>query len=468
MTATAALPAADYRMHSSILREYDIRGVVGETLFEDDAYLIGRGFASELTEQLGRPPVLAVARDGRLSSPAICDALVRGLVASGAQVQLVGVGPTPMLYFSVYHLHADGGIMVTGSHNPPTHNGFKMMAGKASFFGEQIVQLGNRIAAQQFVSAQGNAQEKTVSNNYVQKLAEALPASGRTLKVAWDPGNGAAGEIIDALTPHLAGTHIAINTAIDGRFPAHHPDPSVQENMRQLAALVTENGCDIGLAFDGDADRLGAVDNKGRMIAPDQLLMLLAREVLSQQKGTIIADVKTSQAFFDDVATHGGRPMMYKTGHSHIKAKMKEVGALFAGEASGHLFYADRYYGFDDGIYAGLRLMGALAQSNTTLSDLVDGLPQILSTPEIRLPCPDDRKFEVVREVKERLAAEGADFTDIDGVRVRSGGGWWLIRASNTQGVINARCEATSPSELATLTETLRTQLALSGLSLEL
>lgn len=469
MPAASQPSSKPHMLHPSILREYDIRGIVGETLFEADAYAIGRAFASELTEQLGRAPIVCVARDGRLSSPALSAALIQGFTDSGAQVWDAGTGPTPMLYFAAYHLQSDGGIMVTGSHNPPTHNGFKCMRGRSAFFGEEIKKLGMRIAAGNFLAGHGTVTQRPCHEAYVTTLKEGLQAaSPRPLSIAWDPGNGAAGEVVEALIAQLPGTHHAINTEIDGHFPNHHPDPSVPKNLQQLIKLVTAEGCDVGLAFDGDGDRLGVVDNAGRIVSPDHLLMLLARDVLSQQKGTIIADVKTSQTFFDDVKAHGGDALMYKTGHSHIKAKMKEIGALFAGEASGHIFFADRYFGFDDGIYAAIRLLGAIQRSTTPLANLVDALPSAFSTPEIRLECPDDRKFIVVEEVKARLQQAGADFSDIDGVRVQTADGWWLIRASNTQAVINARCEAATQAQLDRLIEALSQQLEQSGLRLVL
>lgn len=466
MSATAPFHAQPHRFHPSILREYDIRGVVGETLSEADAYYVGRGFASALIQSGIESPVVAVARDGRLSSPALLDALKEGLKASGVRVIDCGLGPTPMLYFSVHHLKADGGIMVTGSHNPPTHNGFKMMKGKASFFGADIQALGEAVHREALHAGSGSESSQSVHADYTVALLNEIQ-SLPSVTAAWDAGNGAAGEVVEAICAKLSSQH-TLFTTIDGNFPNHHPDPSVPENLRDVMDCVIKNNLQIGLAFDGDGDRLGVVDDKGRMVASDHLLMLLARDVLAQQKGTIIADVKTSQLFFDDVTAHGGEALMWKTGHSHIKSKMKEVGALFAGEASGHLFFMDRYFGFDDGLYAAMRMLRIVASSPIPLSDMVDALPRACSTPEIRLPCADDRKFIVVDEIRDRLSDSGADFIALDGVRVNTPHGWWLVRASNTQPVINARCEATTQADLALLVETLRQQLAESGVTLSL
>lgn len=464
MPITATNHEIPHRFHPSILREYDIRGVVDETLFEADAYFIGRGFASALIASGVTNPTVAVARDGRLSSPALIAALKEGLKASGARVIDCGLGPTPMLYFAVHHLNADGGIMVTGSHNPPTHNGFKMMKGKSSFFGAEIQALGNAVQSNRLAHGTGSESSQSVHADYTTALMNEIK-SLPSVAAAWDAGNGAAGEIVEAICAKLTSQH-TLFTTIDGTFPNHHPDPSVPENLRDIMACVINNKCKIGLAFDGDGDRLGVVDDKGRMVASDHLLMLLARDVLATKKGTIIADVKTSQLFFDDVTAHGGEALMWKTGHSHIKSKMKEVSALFAGEASGHLFFMDRYFGFDDGLYAAMRMLRIVATSPIPLSDMVDALPRACSTPEIRIACADDRKFIVVDEIRDRLSDSGADFIALDGVRVNTPHGWWLVRASNTQPVINARCEATNKADLALLVETLRDYLAKSGVAL--
>jgi len=457
-----------HRFHSSILREYDIRGIVGETVFEADAEWIGRAFATVLTRKLGRAPVIAVGRDGRLSSPSLESALIAGIMSTGAKVMSIGVGPTPMLYFSVYHLDTDGGMMVTGSHNPPTHNGFKIMIGRKPFFGAMIQDLGKMVAAGDVVSGKGSREAVSVLEDYVARLASELDdidLSG--LEVGWDAGNGAAGEAMAMLVKRISGRHVILNEEIDGKFPVHHPDPSEPKNLVQLQETVAQEKLDIGIAFDGDGDRIGAIDSKGRILWGDQLLSVLARDVLKDKPGgTIIADVKASQVLFDEVARLGGKPLMWKTGHSLIKVKMAETGSPLAGEMSGHVFFADRYYGFDDALYAAVRLLKAVARNGGDLAALRDQLPSPVNTPELRFACADDRKFAVVSEVRDRLKKEGADFNDVDGVRVNNADGWWLLRASNTQAVLVARAEAGDETGLERLKANLGKQLEQSGVAL--
>ncbi|MBN67084.1 MAG: phosphomannomutase [Rickettsiales bacterium] len=455
MPNASALPQTGHRFHPSILRAYDVRGVIDDTLFAADLFALGQGFATEAAERSGHTqPRIVIARDGRLSSPALAEALSEGLQAGGAEVVDCGVGPTPMLYFAVYHCEADGGMMITGSHNPPSHNGCKMMMGRASFFGDDIAKLGTRIEAGDLRSAAGRYTKQDIQPAYVERLLEGLDRTALAeATIAWDPGHGAAAAVVaEVIAACNADKHVLLNGVIDGTFPGHHPDPSVPENMQELAEAVTAHQCTLGVAFDGDGDRLGAVDNAGNLISPDHLLMLLSRDVLSKAPdSTIIADVKTSQSVFDDIAQHGGTPLMWKTGHSHIKAKMKETGARFAGEASGHIFFADQYYGFDDGIYAALRLIQFAHQLDQPLDTLIAALPSSLSTPELRIECADDKKFGVVEAIAQRLSDEGADFSTIDGMRVNREGGWWLLRASNTQPALVARCEAEDPAVLQQL-----------------
>ncbi|MEZ5829570.1 MAG: phosphomannomutase/phosphoglucomutase [Dongiaceae bacterium] len=457
-----------HQFHPSILREYDVRGIVGETLFEADAEWIGRAFATILASQVKRAPVIAVGRDGRLSSPALESALIAGLRAAGANVRSVGIGPTPMLYFSVYHLATDGGIMVTGSHNPPNHNGFKMMIGGKPFFGAMIQEVGTMAAAGDVLSGSGTLETVAVLEAYVSRLAiELSDVDISGLKVGWDAGNGAAGEAMALLTKRTAGHHVILNEKIDGRFPAHHPDPTEPKNLVQLQELVAREKLDIGIAFDGDGDRIGAIDSRGRIIWGDQLLSVLARDVLKDKPGsTIIADVKASQVLFDEVARLGGRPLMWKTGHSLIKVKMAEMRSPLAGEMSGHIFFADRFYGFDDALYAAVRLLKAVARNGGDLAALRDQLPSPVNTPELRIPCADDRKFAVAAEVRDRLKKANADFVDIDGVRVKTKDGWWLLRASNTQAVLVARAEARNEAGLERLKAHLGKQLEQSGIML--
>jgi phosphomannomutase len=446
------------------LREYDIRGIVGKTLHGADAYAIGRVFGSIVREKGGR--TVAVGYDGRLSSPDLEPELVRGLVDSGIEVLRIGRGPTPMLYFADATQKTDGGIMVTGSHNPPDYNGFKMVLGQKPFFGKSIQEIGARAAAGHVVEqAQGSERGIDVSADYIARLLSDWDGGDHLLKVVWDNGNGAAGEVLQRLVTSLPGEHIVLNGEIDGRFPAHHPDPTVAKNLVELIAEVRERGADIGIAFDGDADRIGAVDNQGNILAGDQLLVILARDVLKDRPGaTIIADVKASQVLFDEVAAAGGTPLMWRTGHSLIKAKMAEIGSPLAGEMSGHVFFADKWYGFDDALYAAVRLLGIVARLGAKLSAVRDALPHVLNTPELRFDCDDLRKFGVIEEVAARLKQEGAEVSDIDGVRVTTDDGWWLLRASNTQAVLVARVEAATEAGLEVLKAALARQLQASGL----
>ncbi len=449
----------------SSLREYDIRGIVGKTLHAADAFAVGRGFGTLIVRNGGSR--VAVGFDGRLSSPELEAALVEGLVACGIEVLRIGCGPTPMLYFAGVTRGCDGSIMVTGSHNPPDYNGFKMMLGKKPFFGQQIQELGKLVATGDVVEAEhGSAAALDVSDAYVKRLLADWDGGDRKLKVVWDNGNGAAGDVLPHLVRDLPGEHIIINQPIDGRFPAHHPDPTVAKNLVQLIDKVAETGADLGIAFDGDADRIGVVDNKGKIIWGDQLLVVLGRDVLkSHPGGTIIADVKASQVLFDEIAKAGGKPLMWKTGHSLIKSKMAETGSPLAGEMSGHVFFADKWYGFDDALYAAVRLLGIIARSGEKLSAIRDALPSTVSTPELRFDCPDERKFTVIEEVAARLKQEGAEVSAIDGVRVRTEQGWWLLRASNTQAVLVARCEAADEAGLDHLKAALTAQLEASGLA---
>ena len=452
-----------HAFQDSILREYDIRGVVGETLTDADAGALGRAFGTLVARSGGR--TVALGYDGRLSSPALAAALAEGLAASGLEVLRVGLGPTPMLYFASRHLRTDGAVMVTGSHNPADQNGFKMVIGGAALYGDGIRRLGATARSGDFASGPGHVVERPVLEAYLARLRDDVE-TGRPLKVAWDAGNGAAGEVMARLAGGLPGEHILLNEAIDGRFPAHEPDPTVPENLEQLRGAVLSHRCDLGIAFDGDGDRIGVLDGRGRILWGDQLLVLLAKEVLRLRPGaTIIADVKASQVLFDEVARMGGVPLMWRTGHSLIKAKMAETGAPLAGEMSGHIFFADRYYGYDDALYAAVRLLNLLARESASLAELRDRLPRVVNTPELRIPCGADRKFAVIDEVKARLEAEGAEMTGIDGVRVRTADGWWLLRASNTQEVLVARCEAASGAGLARLRATLDRHLAASSVS---
>jgi phosphomannomutase len=454
-----------HRFDPTILREYDIRGIVGETLSNADARSIGRAYAVMLAEA-GRHRV-AVGYDGRLTSPELEAALVDGLATEGADIVRIGLGPTPMLYYAAATLGVDGGIMVTGSHNPPDHNGFKFVFQGKPFYGTAIQRLGE-VALELAASrrARGRIAEHAVRGDYVARLARDYNGSN-PLTVAWDVGNGATGQVVQELTARLPGTHILLNETIDGTFPAHHPDPTIPQNLVQLQQAVARGHCDLGIAFDGDGDRIGVVDGRGRILWGDQLMVVLARDVLARHPGApIIADVKASQVLFDEIARMGGRPVIAATGHSLIKAKLAETGAPLAGEMSGHIFFADGYYGFDDAVYVAVRLLGVLSRSQESLVEIGEQLPKAVNTPELRFPCDEARKFEVVHEVRERLHKAGAEMTDIDGVRVRTADGWWLLRASNTQAVLVARAESTTENGLARLREELSGQLAASGVAL--
>jgi phosphomannomutase len=453
-----------HKFSPSSLREYDIRGIVGETLGEADAFAIGRVFGSMVAEAGGKK--VAVGRDGRLSSPTLAAALISGLQASGADVIDIGQGPTPMLYFASFDNAADGAVMVTGSHNPPNYNGFKMMFKNKPFFGKQIQDLGARAAEGKVVpETTGSVAQKDVTEAYLARMLKDWDGE-RKLNVVWDNGNGAAGDVLVKLAEKLPGKHKVLNGKIDGTFPAHHPDPTVPKNLEQLIDAVKAEGADVGIAFDGDADRIGLVDNEGHILFGDQFLILMARDVLKSHPGaTIIADVKASQVLFDEVAKAGGKPLMWKTGHSLIKSKMAELGSPLAGEMSGHIFYNDKWYGFDDALYAAVRVLGVIARTPGTVGQFRASLPQVVNTPELRFDCDEDRKFAVVAEVASRLKQAGENVSDTDGVRVNTPDGWWLLRASNTQAVLVARCESNSAAGLNNLKAALAAQLAASGLA---
>jgi len=449
-----------HRFDPTTLREYDIRGIVGQTLGPDDARAIGRGFGTVVRRAGGSR--VTVGRDGRTSSPVLEDALVEGLVAAGIEVVRIGLGPTPMLYFSVHELGADGGVMITGSHNPPDYNGFKMMLADRPFYGADIRALGEAAARGDWESGTGSQSSHDLRERYVARLLEGF--AGPALRVGWDCGNGAAGEVLSRLVARLPGEHHVLFAEIDGRFPNHHPDPTVEANLADLRALVAEKGLDMGIAFDGDGDRIGAIDSKGRVVWGDQLLAIYAEALLKELPGaTIIADVKASKTLFDRVRALGGRPLMWKTGHSLIKAKMKEEGAPLAGEMSGHIFFRHRWYGFDDALHAAVRLIETVGALGRPLAELRDCLPAVVNTPELRFPCSEARKFAVVEEVRARLALLGADVDSTDGVRVTTADGWWLLRASNTQDVLVARAEASDEAALARLVGAIDEALATAG-----
>jgi phosphomannomutase len=452
-----------HQFHASCLREYDIRGVIGQTLGAEDAYAIGRSFATLLRRAGGTR--VALGWDGRDSSPMLAEALARGLTDSGCAVVRVGLGATPMLYFAEAVLDVDGGIQITGSHNPPSYNGFKMVFQHRPFFGADIQEIGRLAAAGDWLGADGPADVSDIEilDRYVARLVQGF--AGGAFRIGWDAGNGAAGPALEKLVRLLPGEHHLLYTDVDPAFPNHHPDPTEEKNLADLKRLVADKGLDFGIAFDGDGDRIGAIDGEGQVVWGDQLLAVLAEAVLADLPGaTVIADVKASQALYDRIAELGGTPLMWKTGHSLIKSKMKETGAPLAGEMSGHIFFAHDYYGFDDALYAAVRLIGALTRAGRSLADLRRAMPQMINTPEMRFQVDETRKFAVVDEVLARLESEGATVDRTDGARVTTADGWWLLRASNTQDVLVARAEGRSEAGLDRLVAQIDDQLGRSGI----
>jgi len=450
-----------HRFDPTSLREYDIRGIVGKTLGPADAYAIGRGFGSHVRRDGGTR--VAVGWDGRVSSDSLRDELVRGLVESGIDVVRTGLGPTPMLYFAEATLEVDGGIQITGSHNPADYNGFKMVLAHKPFFADQIQSIGRMAETGDWEQGQGSISDAQVEDLYVDRLLEGFTGTG--FRIGWDNGNGAGGRILEKLVARLPGEHHLLYTEIDGRFPNHHPDPTEEKNLADLKKLVAAEHLDFGIAFDGDADRIGAIDGEGRVVWGDQILSILAEPVLRDVPGgTIIADVKASQALFDRIAELGGTPCMWKTGHSLIKVKMAETHSPLAGEMSGHIFFKHRWYGFDDALYSAVRLIEAVSQLGGSLTALKSRMPALVNTPELRFQVDESRKFKVVEEVLDRLQAAGADVDRTDGARVNTPDGWWLLRASNTQDVLVARAEAKDQAGLDRLMAQIDEQLALSGL----
>lgn len=452
----------------TILREYDVRGVIGQTLGVEDARAIGRGFGTIVRRSGGSR--VAVGYDGRISSPTLEQALVEGLTCSGVDVVRIGMGPTPMLYFAEASAEdVQGGVQVTGSHNPANHNGFKMVLGGRPFFGEELQQLGRMAQAGDWIDGKGASERRDVLGAYVDRLLAGLdgvdPQRLSGLRIGWDAGNGATGPVLERLLARLPGEHHLLFGEVDGNFPNHHPDPTEEKNLADLRTLVAQRSFDFGVAFDGDGDRIGVVDALGRVVWGDQLLMIFAEDVLLDAPGaTVIGDVKASRALFSRIAELGGKPQMWKTGHSLIKSRMKETGALLGGEMSGHVFFAHQYYGFDDALYAAVRLIAASARLGRSVTELRSAMPALINTPELRFQVDEERKFAVIDEVAARLAASGADVNATDGVRVSTPDGWWLLRASNTQDVLVARAESGDQAGLDRLLAQIDAQLAASGL----
>ena len=453
-----------HRFHPTILRAYDIRGTFEDTLTTGDAFAIGLSFIS-IQKQRGLGNEVTVGRDGRLSSPALAAALIEGLVAGGAQVSDIGCGPTPMLYFAAHELGSGGAIQVTGSHNPPTHNGFKMVMGGLSFFGADIEELSRVSAAGPDRADNGGVVSLAIEEAYVDRLAAGAVATG--LSVIWDCGNGASGPATEKLVARLDGTHKVLFPEIDGTFPNHHPNPVDPETLELLRAEVTAVGADLGIGFDGDGDRIGVIDGKGRQVPGDLLTAFLAKDVAARHPGApILLDVKSSEAALQLVESAGAAAQIWKTGHSHMKKRMKELAAPLAGEMSGHIFIADDYLGFDDAIFAAVRVIAQMVKGGQSVTEFMDSLPEQHATPELRIDCPDTAKFDSMEKIRAHVLSghDAADVNSIDGVRVRSGDGWWLIRASNTEAALVARAEAADRTALDRLLGDIETTLAAAGL----
>lgn len=433
------------KFNPRIFREYDIRGVVGEDLDPEKVKVLGKAIGTYYLER-GINEV-SLGRDCRLSSPALRDALVEGLLDTGMKVTDLGVVPTPLLYFSIVWLKLGGGVMITASHNPPEFNGFKVCVGKDAIYGEEIQRLREMAENGPFVRGTGELRFYDIKEDYIDFVTSQIKVE-EPLKVVLDAGNGTAGVVAVPLFERLGFEVHGLYCDMDGTFPHHHPDPTVEENLKDLKEKVREVGAPVGFGYDGDGDRLGVVDEKGEVVWGDRLMVIFARDILKERKGGVfIAEVKCSQVLFEEIERLGGKAIMWKTGHSLIKDKMKKEGALMAGEMSGHMFFADRYFGFDDAIYASARLLEIMSKTRKKVSELLEGLPSTFTTPEIRRECPDELKFKVVARLKEAVKGK-YPYVDIDGIRVDFGDGWGLIRASNTQPALVLRFEAKSPERL--------------------
>ncbi len=436
---------APVEFNPSIFREYDIRGIAAEDLTDDVVQAIGRAFGTML--QRDGKQRISLGRDCRLSSERISAALTHGLLATGIQVTDIGLCTTPLLYYSIHKLEKEGGVMVTGSHNPPEFNGMKLCVGTSTIHGDQIQEVRRVIEGGDLAAGTGSVGHYDIIPEYLDELSNTFDFK-RKLKVVVDAGNGTGGLVAPELFRRLGCDVVELYCDVDGTFPNHHPDPTVEANLVELRQRVVDEGADLGLAYDGDADRIGAVDEKGGIIWGDKLLILYAREILSRKPGaTIISEVKASTTLYDDIRAHGGNAVMWKTGHSLIKAKMKETGAELAGELSGHMFFADGYYGFDDAVFASCRLIDIVASTGTPVTELLADVPATVSTPEIRVECPDEEKFPLIERLKERLSKDH-EIIDVDGVRVVFPDGWALARASNTQPVLVLRFEALTEERL--------------------
>jgi phosphomannomutase / phosphoglucomutase len=438
-------------MNPNIFREYDIRGIVGEHLTDAAVAVLGKAIGTFFQKNGARR--IAVGFDARVSSPRFCELLTEGFNKTGCDSVLIGRVPTPVLYHTVFTKNVDGGVMITGSHNPPDHNGFKICLGKQTLFGSQIQEIKEIAFSGEFSEGGGTIETLEVLADYETDILSKINLGERKLKAVVDGGNGMGGVTGVPIYEKLGVELVELFTEPDSNFPNHHPDPTVTENLQDCIEAVRETGADLGIAFDGDGDRIGVVDETGRIIWGDELMVLLSREILKEKPGaTIIAEVKCSQNLFDDIKNHGGNPLMWKAGHSLIKAKMKETGAALAGEMSGHIFFADRFYGFDDATYAGARVLEILSKTDKKLSELLSDLPETFSTPELRVDCPDEQKFSVVARIAEEFSKTNEVITT-DGARILFDGGWGLVRASNTQAILVLRFEADSEENLKQIRE---------------
>jgi len=435
-----------------VFREYDIRGVVEKDFPED--FVVNLGKALGTYYRRNNASKISLGRDCRLSSPSLRDWLLEGLMSAGCEVIDTGLGPTPLLYFSLFHFSVEGGVMITGSHNPPDNNGFKLCLGKSTIYGEEIQKIREIMEKEDFMEGSGSVAEIDIKDAYKEEVLKRIKPGKKKLRVVVDSGNGTGGILGPAIYRAMGMEVIELYCEPDGTFPNHHPDPTEDKNMKDIIDKVKETGADVGIAFDGDTDRIGAVNERGEIIRGDQLMILFSREILKEEPGsTFIGEVKCSQTLYDDIEKHGGKGIMWKVGHSLIKKKLKEEGAALAGEMSGHIFFAHRYFGYDDAIYSGARVLEILSNTDETLSELLSDVPPTVNTPELRYPCPDELKVEVVKKV---VAHFQKDYrvVDIDGARIIFPTGWGLVRSSNTQPVIVMRFEAESEEELYKIRET--------------
>ena len=455
-----------HTIKASVLKAYDIRGVVDKEINEIDAYFIGRGFGTILKRRNLKTCVLGY--DGRHTSPSYAKECSKGLADSGIDVINVGLLPTPGVYFAMKHLNTDAGMIISASHNPKEYNGFKMLTQEGPFWGDDIQEIGRLAASGNFESGNGKITEnKQIRTDYINFILKQFKGGKKVLNVVWDAGNGVVGSVLKDIISKLPGKQVAIYDEVDGDFPNHHPDPSVAKNMVLLQKAVVDGKFDLGIAFDGDGDRIGVVDNTGFLLYGDQLELIFARDFLKTHKGEkIMSEVKASMVLYNDIKEHGGIPVMWKPGHSAQKAKMKEDNIKLAGETSGHIYWGENH-NFDDALYSSMKLLNIMSNSDTTIAEILASLPKTYSTSEIRITVGDDKKFEIAKQLAEKLQKEGKDFVGVDGVRCNLPEGWWLIRASNTQPDLTTRCEALSEKDLEIVKKDLEKQLASFGLKIE-